>query len=96
MDTGDYYFSKETFNKVCEPFSKKKVLQVLEEADLLLLNQGDRKIYKAPDTLFSGKQRPSVYAVTADILCCEPTKTTGTNGTDGTGYMQQGIALSHC
>lgn len=96
MDTGDYYFSKETFDKVCAPFSKKKVLQVLEEADLLLLNQGDRKIYKAPDTLFSGKQRPSVYAVTADILCCEPTKTTGTDGTDGTGYMQQGIALSHC
>ena len=96
METGDYYFSKETFDKVCAPFSKKKVLQVLEEADLLLLNQGDRKIYKAPDTLFSGKQRPSVYAVTADILCCEPTKTTGTDGTDGTGYMQQGIALSHC
>ena len=96
METGDYYFSKETFDKVCAPFSKKKVLQVLEEADLLLLNQGDRKIYKAPDTLFSGKQRPSVYAVTADILCREPTKTTGTDGTDGTGYMQQGIALSHC
>lgn len=96
METGDYYFSKETFDKVCAPFSKKKVLQVLEEADLLLLNQGDRKTYKAPDTLFSGKQRPSVYAVTADILCCEPTKTTGTNGTNGTGYMQQGIALSHC
>jgi len=96
MDTGDYYFSKETFDSVCAPFSKKKVLQVLEEADLLLLNQGDRKIYKAPDTLFSGKQRPSVYAVTADILCCEPTKTTGTDGTDGTGYMQQGVTLSHC
>ena len=96
MDTGDYYFSKETFDTVCAPFSKKKVLQVLEEADLLLLNQGDRKIYKAPDTLFSGKQRPSVYAVTADILCCEPTKTTGTDGTNGTGYIQQGVALSHC
>ena len=102
MDTGDYYFSKETFNKVCEPFSKNKVLQVLEEADLLLLNQGDRKIYKAPDTLFSGKQRPSVYAVTANILSCDPMKKRdpmkkdGTNGTDGTGYMQQGIALSHC
>ena len=96
MDTGDYYFSKETFNKVCEPFSKSKVLQVLEDADLLLLNQGDRKIYKAPDTLFSGKQRPSVYAVTANILSCEPMKKDGTNGTDGTGYMQQVIALSHC
>ena len=96
METGDYYFSKETFDKVCAPFSKKKVLQVLEEADLLLLNQGDRKIYKAPDTLFSGKQRPSVYAVTADILCCEPTKTTGTDGTNGKSFTQQGIALSHC
>ena len=96
METGDYYFSKETFDKVCAPFSKKKVLQVLEEADLLLLNQGDRKIYKTPDTLFNGKQRPSVYAVTANILCCEPTKTTGTDGTNGTGYMQQGVALSHC
>ena len=96
METGDYYFSKETFDKVCAPFSKKKVLQVLEEADLLLLNQGDRKIYKAPDTLFSGKQRPSVYAVTANILCCEPMKKDGTDGTNGTGYMQQGIALSHC
>lgn len=96
METGDYYFSKETFDKVCAPFSKKKVLQVLEEADLLLLNQGDRKTYKAPDTLFSGKQRPSVYAVTASILCCEPMKKDGTNGTNGTSYMQQGIALSHC
>ena len=96
METGDYYFSKGTFDSVCAPFGKKKVLQVLEEADLLLLNQGDRKIYKAPDTLFSGKQRPSVYAVTANILCCEPMKKDGTDGTDGTGYMQQGIALSHC
>ncbi|MGP5336349.1 DUF927 domain-containing protein [Psychrobacter maritimus] len=96
MDTGDYYFSKETFDSVCAPFGKKKVLQVLEEADLLLLNQGDRKIYKAPDTLFSGKQRPSVYAVTADILSYEPMKKDGTDGTDGTDYMQQGIALSHC
>ena len=89
MDTGDYYFSKETFDSVCAPFSKKKVLHVLEEANLLLLNQGDRKIYKTPDTLFNGKHRPSVYAVTAKILCCEPTKTTETNGTDGTGYIQQ-------
>lgn len=87
MDTGDYYFSKETFNKVCEPFSKSKVLQVLEEADLLLLNQGDRKIYKTPDTLFNGKHRPSVYAVTANILSCEPMKKNGTDVTNGTGYM---------
>ncbi|MBH0007390.1 DUF927 domain-containing protein [Psychrobacter sp. SWN149] len=71
-DTGDYYFSKETFNSVCEPFSKRKVLQVLDEAGLLLSNQGDRKIYKTPNTLFSGKVRPSVYAVTANILCCKP------------------------
>ncbi|WP_083499580.1 DUF927 domain-containing protein [Psychrobacter piscatorii] len=96
METGDYYFSKGTFDSVCAPFGKKKVLQVLEEANLLLLNQGDRKTYKAPDTLFSGKQRPSVYAVTANILCCEPMKKDGTNGTNGTSYMQQGIALSHC
>ena len=96
MDTGDYYFSKETFDSVCAPFGKKKVLQVLEEASLLLVNQGDRKIYKTPDTLFNGKHRPSVYAVTADILSCEPMKKDGTDGTDGTGYMQQGIALSHC
>ena len=96
METGDYYFSKETFDTVCAPFSKKKVLQVLEEADLLLLNQGDRKIYKTPDTLFSGKQRPSVYAVTVNILCCEPMKKDGTDGTSGTDHTQQGIALSHC
>ncbi len=96
METGDYYFSKETFDSVCVPFSKKKVLQVLEEADLLLLNQGDRKIYKAPDTLFSGKQRPSVYAVTANILSYDPMEKGGTDGTNGTDYMQQGIALSHC
>ena len=87
MDTGDYYFSKETFDSVCAPFSKKKVLQVLEEADLLLLNQGDRKTYKTPDTLFNGKHRPSVYAVTANILSCEPNKKDGTDGTNGTGYM---------
>ena len=96
MDTGDYYFSKETFDTVCAPFSKKKVLQVLEEAGLLILNQGDRKIYKTPDTLFNGKHRPSVYAVTADILSYEPMKKYGTDGTDGTDYTQQGIALSHC
>lgn len=87
MDTGDYYFSKETFDSVCAPFSKKKVLQVLEEADLLLLNQGDRKIYKTPDTLFNGKHRPSVYAVTANILSCEPMKKNGTDGRNGTGHM---------
>ena len=96
METGDYYFSKETFDSVCAPFGKNKVLQVLEEADLLLLNQGDRKIYKAPDTLFSGKQRPSVYAVTANILSYELMKKDGTDGTDGTDYMQQGVTLSHC
>ena len=93
METGDYYFSKETFDSVCVPFSKKKVLQVLEEANLLLLNQRDRKTYKAPDTLFSDKQRPSVYAVTSNILSYDPMEKGGTNGTD---YMQQGIALSHC
>ena len=87
MDTGDYYFSKQTFDSVCAPFSKKKVLHVLEEANLLLLNQGDRKIYKTPDTLFNGKQRPSVYAVTANILSCESMKKNGTDGTKGTGYM---------
>ena len=32
--------------------------KLLEEADLLLLNQGDRKIYKMHDTLFNGKQCP--------------------------------------
>lgn len=84
--TGDYYFSKETFNKVCEPFSKSKVLQVLEEYNLLLLNQGDRKTYKTPSTLFSNGLRPSVYAVTANILLCEPEKTNGTNGTSGTEH----------
>ena len=94
--TGDYYFSKETFNKVCEPFSKSKVLQVLEEYNLLLLNQGDRKTYKTPSTLFSNGLRLSVYAVTANILLCEPEKTNGTNGTSGTDHTQQGIALSHC
>ena len=96
MDTGDYYFSKGTFDSVCAPFGKKKVLQVLEEANLLLLNQGDRKTYKTPDTLFNGKHRPSVYAVTASILSYEPNKKDGTDGTNGTGYMQQGVALSHC
>ena len=96
MEKGDYYFSQETFDSVCAPFSKKKVLQVLKEADLLLLNQGDRKTYKLPDTLFSDKQRPSVYAVTANILSYDPLEKGGTGGTNGTDYMQQGIALSHC
>ncbi|GAF59159.1 putative inner membrane protein [Psychrobacter sp. JCM 18902] len=91
MDTGDYYFSKETFDSVCAPFSKKKVLQVLEEADLLLLNQGDRKIYKTPDTLFNGKHRPSVYAVTANILSCEPMKRTGQTGGTGQAICIKGF-----
>jgi len=96
METGDYYFSKETFDSVCAPFSRKKVLQVLKEANLLLLNQKDRKTYKTPDTLFSGKQRPSVYAVTANILSYDPMEKGGTDVTNGTDYMQQGIAPSHC
>ncbi|MGP4963808.1 DUF927 domain-containing protein [Psychrobacter celer] len=67
--TGDYYFFTSRFDKeVCSPFSKAKVLQVLAQNDLLLLNQGDRKTYKVPDTLFIGKQRPPFYAVKADIL----------------------------
>lgn len=68
-DTGDYYFFTSRFDKeVCSPFSKAKVLQVLAQNDLLLLNQGDRKTYKVPNTLFIGKQRPPFYAVKADIL----------------------------
>lgn len=82
-DTGEYYFLTSVFDKeVCLPFSSKKVLQVLIEADLLNINEPDRGTLRI--SIPHSKSRVRVYAVKADILNYDPTKTTGTLGTTGT------------
>ena len=89
-DTGDYYFSTSTFDEVCSPFNKSKVLQVLDEARLLNVTESDRKTCRVPLPFKKNRQR--VYAVKSEILSCETTKSTGTTGTTGTTYTPQGIA----
>ena len=87
-NTGDYYFLMNTFEKeVCPPFNAKKVLQVLDDAKLLMRNQGDRKAYKSPKTLFI--ERDPFYAVKGNILSYDIDKTTGTAETSGTDHTAQ-------
>ncbi|WP_201530721.1 DUF927 domain-containing protein [Psychrobacter sp. LFX-11D] len=75
-NTGDYYFLMNTFEmEICPPFNTKKVLQVLDDAGLLMRNQGDRKAYKAPKTLFI--ERDPFYAVKSHILSYETDKSMG-------------------
>lgn len=81
-DTGEYYFSTSTFDEVCSPFNKSKVLQVLDEAGLLNVTETDRKTCRVPLPFKKNRQR--VYAVKSEILSCETTKSTGTAGTTGT------------
>lgn len=88
-DTGEYYFSTSTFDEVCSPFNKSKVLQVLDEARLLNVTESDRKTCRV--SLPFKKNRQRVYAVKSDILSYETTKTTGTAGTTGTTHTQQGL-----
>lgn len=88
-DTGEYYFSTSTFDEVCSPFNKSKVLQVLDEARLLNVTESDRKTCRV--SLPFKKNRTRVYAVKSDILSCETTKSTGTAGTTGTTHTQQGL-----
>lgn len=88
-DTGEYYFSTSTFDEVCSPFNKSKVLQVLDEAGLLNVTESDRKTCRV--SLPFKKNRSRVYAVKNDILSFEPTKSTGTAGTAGTTHTQQGL-----
>ena len=88
-DTGEYYFSTSTFDEVCSPFNKSKVLQVLDEARLLNVTESDRKTCRV--SLPFKKNRSRVYAVKNDILSCETTKSTGTAGTAGTTHTQQGL-----
>jgi len=88
-DTGEYYFSTSTFDEVCSPFNKSKVLQVLDEAELLNVTESDRKTCRVP--LPFNKNRQRVYAVKGEILSCETTKSTGTAGTTGTIHTQQGL-----
>ena len=88
-DTGEYYFSTSTFDEVCSPFNKSKVLQVLDEAGLLNVTESDRKTCRVPLPFKKNRQR--VYAVKGEILSCETTKSTGTAGTTGTTHTQQGL-----
>jgi len=88
-DTGEYYFSTSTFDEVCSPFNKSKVLQVLDEARLLNVTESDRKTCRV--SLPFKKNRSRVYAVKSDILSYETTKSTGTAGTTGTTHTQQGL-----
>ena len=70
-DTNDFYFYTSDFEKdVCSPFSKRKVLKVIEEAGLLIVNEFGRNTYKAPTTCI--KQRPRVYGIRGSILNYEP------------------------
>ncbi|WP_352310187.1 DUF927 domain-containing protein [Psychrobacter sp. W2-37-MNA-CIBAN-0211] len=85
-DTGEYYFSTSTFDDVCSPFSKSKVLQVLDEAGLLNVTESNRKTCKV--ALPFKKNRQRVYAVKSEVLSCETTKSTGTAGTT---HTPQGI-----
>ena len=88
-DTGEYYFSTSTFDEVCSPFNKSKVLQVLDEAGLLNVTESDRKTCRV--ALPFKKNRTRVYAIKNEILSCETTKSTGTAGTTGTTHKQQGL-----
>ena len=91
-DTREYYFSTSTFDEVCSPFSKSKVLQVLDEAGLLNVTESDRKTCRV--SLPFKKNRTRVYAVKNDIQSYETNKSTGTDGTTGTTgttHTQQGI-----
>lgn len=88
-DTGAYYFTTSTFDKVCSPFNKSKVLQVLDEAKLMNVTESDRKTCKV--LLPFEKKRTRVYAVKSDILNYETTKSTGTAGKTGTTHTQQGL-----
>ena len=88
-DTGEYYFSTSTFDEVCSPFNKSKVLQVLDEAGLLNVTESDRRTCRV--SLPFKKNRTRVYAIKNEILSCEPTKSTGTAGTTGTTHTQQGL-----
>ncbi|WP_394125138.1 DUF927 domain-containing protein [Psychrobacter nivimaris] len=85
-DTGEYYFSTSTFDEVCSPFNKSKVLQVLDDAGLLNVTESDRKTCRVPLPFKKNRQR--VYAVKGEILSCETTKSTGTAGTS---YTPQGL-----
>ncbi|WP_440464400.1 DUF927 domain-containing protein [Psychrobacter sp. ASPA161_6] len=70
-DTNDFYFFTSDFEKdVCSPFSKRKVLKVIEEAGLLIMNEFGRNTYKTPTTCI--KQRPRVYGIKGSILNYEP------------------------
>ena len=88
-DTDEYYFTTSTFDKVCSPFNKAKVLQVLDEAKLLNVSESDRKTCKV--SLPFKKSRTRVYAVKSDILNYETNKSTGTAGTTGTEHTVQGL-----
>lgn len=87
--TGEYYFTTSTFDEVCSPFSKSKVLQVLDDAKLLNVTENDRKTCRV--SLPFEKNRKRVYAVKNDILSYEANKNTGTDGTTGTTHAQQGL-----
>jgi putative DNA primase/helicase len=90
IKTGDYYFLMNTFDmQVCPPFNSKAVLQVLDDANLLMRNQGDRKSYRSPKTLF--KNREPFYVVKADILSYETDKSIVTDVTDVTDHKQHGL-----
>ncbi|WP_010196981.1 DUF927 domain-containing protein [Psychrobacter sp. PAMC 21119] len=85
-NTGEYYFSTSTFEDVCSPFNKSKVLQVLDDAGLLNVTESDRKTCKVP--LPFEKNRKRVYVVKNDILSYETNKSTGTAGTT---HTQKGL-----
>lgn len=91
-DENLYLFYMNAFNQVCGSFEVKKVLQVLDDAGLLKVNDKSRYAFKVvlPDsnqvTPRRKDPRTRMYAVTGDILNYD-----GTDGTDGTSHINQGL-----
>ena len=73
QDTDEYYFYPNMFEKeVCPPYSLKKVIKVLDEAELLNKNEQDRKMLKV--TLPNTKDRLRMYAIKGNVLSYEINK----------------------
>lgn len=82
QDTNQYLFYKNSFAQVCGTYEVKKVIQVLNDAQLLDKNENGRDTFKIelPDS----KNRTRMYAVKNDILIYDSAEITGTAGTAGT------------
>ncbi len=67
-ETNQYYFYTSAFSDVCNPFSKKQVLSILDNKKLLIKNNGNRPSYRLRVDKDNIK---SFYCVNGDILNSE-------------------------